>query len=195
MRSVLTAAGMRPAVTMPMELELPPETRSGRPRSLLALRRQLGQTPEIVVVRDDRPVAGEVDADAGDVDVVHDIDALEEGRQIRRQHAFAQVAELDHRHDGVTPPRGGGGVVERHHRLELALERDVGEQHGLAGELGRRRPQQPDRRREAGGAEPRGVLEARLSPSALAPPASSVRATCGEPQVTFVTATTSMPGR
>ena len=31
MRSVSTAAGMRPEVTMPMEPELPPETSSGRP--------------------------------------------------------------------------------------------------------------------------------------------------------------------
>ena len=41
----------------------------------------------------------------------------------------------------------------------------------------------------------RWAFSRRESPSALAPPASIARPTCGEPQVTLVTATTEMPGR
>ena len=125
-----------------------------------ALRGQLGQPAEVVLVGDDGAVAGEVDADAGDVDVVHRVDALEERRQVGRQHALAQVAEVDHGDDRVPPPRSGGGVLEGDHRLELALQRDVGELDGLAGQLRRRRAQQPDGRREAGVAKALGVLQA-----------------------------------
>ncbi len=128
-----------------------------------ALLRQLGQAAQVVLVGHDRAVAGEIDADAGDVDVVHGVDALEERRQSRRQHALAQVAEVDHGDDGVPPPRSRGGVLEGDHRLELALQRDVGELHGLAGQLRRRRAQQPDRRREASFPQPLGVLQARLA--------------------------------
>ena len=41
----------------------------------------------------------------------------------------------------------------------------------------------------------RWAFSRRESPSALAPPASIARPTCGEPHVTLVTATTEMPGR
>ena len=84
------------------------------------------------------------------VDVVHGVDTVEERRQSLRQHALAQVPEVDHGDDGVPPARSGGGVLEGDHGLELALQRDVGELHGLAGQLRRRRAQQPDGRRQAG---------------------------------------------
>ena len=135
-----------------------------RPAELLdALRRQLGQPAHVVLVRDDRAVTGEVDADAGDVDVVHGVDALEERRQVLGQHALAQVAEVDHGDDGVPPAGSGGGVLQGDDRLERALQRDVRELHGLAGELGDRRAQQPDGRRKAGVPEALGVLEPRLA--------------------------------
>ncbi len=132
----------------------------GAAELLLAALGQLGQPAEVGLVGDDRPVAGEVHADAGDVDVVHGVDALEERGQRVRHHALAQVAEVHHGDDRVTPTRSGGGVLQGDHRLELALKRDVGELHGLAGQVRRRRAQQPDGRREPGVAKALGVLQA-----------------------------------
>ncbi len=56
----------------------------------------------------------------------------------------------------------GGGVQRLDHR-EFADHGDVGDAHGLVGERGRGRADQPDRRRDAGFAQPRGVLESRLA--------------------------------
>ena len=80
-------------------------------------------------------VAGEVDADAGEVDVLEPLDGVDERRQVGGHHALAQVAELDHGDDPVPaalPRRRPGPAPDR---LELALQRDVAEAHDVVGEL------------------------------------------------------------
>ena len=88
---------------------------------------------------------------------------VDEGGQVGRQHALAQVAQIDHGDHAVAPACLGRGALEGQHRLELALERDVGQAHRVGGQRRRRRAQQPDGRLDAGVAQPRRVLEARLA--------------------------------
>ena len=94
---------------------------------------------------------------------VEPLDGLGEGRQVGRQHALAQVAQVDHGDHAVALARRAGGALEGEHRLELALQRDVDEAHGFGGQGRRGRAQQPDRGLDAGGAQARGVLEPRLA--------------------------------
>ena len=89
--------------------------------------------------------------------------------------------------------RRAGRAVEGEHGLELALERDVGQAHGVGGQIGRRRAQQPDGRRDAGGAQALGVLEARLAERLRAAGQQRPRRPRGCRRCTLVTPTTCRP--
>ena len=162
---------------------------------LLALRGQRGQPAEVVLVRHDRAVAGEVHADAGDVDVVHGVDALEErraarpaacpraGRRGRPWRRWRAAAPRPRRRSRARPPSRARSRSETSVSCTVSPASSGG--GARSSQIGAVRP--ASRRRWA--------FSRRDSPSARAPPASIARPTCGEPQVTLVTATTEMPGR
>ncbi len=91
------------------------------------------------------------------------LDGGGEGRQIGGHHALTQIAEVDHGDNAVPAALPAAGLVKGYDRLELALQRDLGEAHGFGGEVGGRRPEQPDGRRDAGGSQPFGVLQTGLA--------------------------------
>ena len=88
--------------------------------------------------------------------------------------------------------RARGGRVERGDRLEFAVERDA-----VRWTVSSACPGAGERSSQIGAVTPaarwRSAFCNRDSPSATAPPSSMARPTSGEPHVTFVTATTSMP--
>ena len=91
------------------------------------------------------------------------LDRRDERRQVDGHHPLAQVAEVDHRHDAVPAALPGGGLLQRHHDLELALQRDVGVADRLVGQRRDRRPQEPDGRRQAAVTQSLDVLQPRLA--------------------------------
>src|SRR5665647_2959135 len=69
-----------------------------------------------------------------EVDVAERLDGGDEGGQVGRHHALAQIAEVDHGDDTVPAALPAAGPVQGDDGLELALERDLGEMDGFAGE-------------------------------------------------------------
>ena len=130
---------------------------------------ELDELTEVLGGGDDRAVAGEAYADAGDLDMRERSRALQEGGQRSRHHALAKVAHVDHRDDAVSAVGPGRCRVQRGDHVDLAHERDVSERDGLIGEGGSGRAQQPERARDSGLAHSRDVLQARLTQRRDAP--------------------------
>ena len=160
-----------------------------------ALRGQLGQAAEVVLVGDDGAVAGEVDADAGDVDVVHRVDATR-GTPAGRPAACPRAGRRGRpwrRSRDAAPPRRRRCPGRPPSRASLCSETSVSWTVSPASSGGGARSSQMGAVRPA--SRRRWAFSRRESPSALAPPASIALPTCGDPHVTLVTATTEMPGR
>ena len=99
------------------------------------------QQPGLLANRGDNAGMGvpqRIDADTGQIDMSERLDSLGEGRQVSGQHAFTQVAQVDHGDHRVPLPRHGGCALQSEHGLELALQGDVGEVHRVGGQSRRR---------------------------------------------------------
>ncbi len=121
--------------------------------------RQLDEAPEVLGVRDDTAEARQARSDA---DEVYAAQPRSEPHKIGQQplgHPFAQVPQLDHRHDSMVDAGPARSLLKRGQRRGLRLQRDVCETHDLIGGLGRHRPQEPEGRSDAGFAHPSDVGE------------------------------------
>ncbi len=111
--------------------------RTGRDQRQAAFELQLQQLAvqhqlhELVDRRNRAGQAAEVGADAQHVDVREGEDLFVHPRQVARQHALAEVTELDHDHDAVGSALSPGLRVERLEDLELGVQGHVGERHHL----------------------------------------------------------------
>ena len=121
-----------------------------------------GQPAHVVLVRHDGAVAGQVGAHAGQAQVRQTLHGVDEGGQVLGHDALAQIAQLHHGQHVVGPAQAGGRGVQSHAGVQLGGQRQVEETHRVGGQPRGGHAQQPQRRRDAGLAQPLRVLVARL---------------------------------